>query len=77
MFSAYDGLKYDCEVCDYKTSFKSTLYVHVQFVQYGGQYKRNIHVKFIHEGYKYNCELCDYKVTQKGKLRKHVQSIYE
>ena len=48
--SIHDGVKYNCEYCDYNATNKGSL---------------TQHVKSIHDGVKYRCEYCDYKATTK------------
>ena len=56
--SVHDGVKYNCERCDYKATTKSSLCMYI------------VHVQSIHEGVKYNCKICDYKATQASDLIK-------
>ena len=51
-----------CDKCDYNTSTKEYL---------------RIHLRSIHEGVKYPCDKCDYKATQTGSLLQHKQSVHE
>ena len=55
-------IKFPCEQCDYKATFKGNLLTHI---------------KSTHEGVKFPCEHCDYKATEKGSLSKHIKSIHE
>ena len=53
--SVHEGIKYSCELCDFKASHKPHL---------------KIHVKCDHEAVMYSCELCDYTGTDKSTLNK-------
>ena len=48
--SVHEGIKYDCNVCEYKVTRRNSLLRHV---------------KSEHEGFKYYCKICEYNGTQK------------
>ena len=50
----HEGVKYDCNQCDYKATQQTNL---------------SQHQKEIHEGVKYNCTQCDYKATHQTNLK--------
>ena len=62
MKSVHDGVKYNCEQCDYKANQKGNL---------------QQHVKSVHKGVKYSCERCYYEATKKVFLQRHVASNHE
>ena len=51
--SPHEGIKYQCDHCDYKATQKGSLKKHKMSV---------------HEGIKYQCDQCEYKAAQKGDL---------
>merc|ERR1712126_108018 len=60
--SKQEGHKYFCKFCNYLTSNKSDLLLHVESV---------------HEGVKYPCNQCDRLFSRKNNLVKHIVSIHE
>ena len=57
----HDGVKFYCDQCDFKSSWRSMLFGHV---------------KAVYEGIKYNCDQCDC-TAQKRLLIRNKQHIYE
>ena len=55
-------VKYPCDQCNYKATYKSNL---------------NTHLKSKHKGIKYPCEQCDYKASFKVALLTHLKSKHE
>ena len=47
----HEGIKYECDQCDYQAAQQTNLKTHTMSV---------------HEGSKYQCDLCEFKATQKG-----------
>ena len=62
MQSVHEGVKHNCELCEYKATQKGSL---------------RQHEKSVHKGVKYNCDVCDYKAPTKDKLRNQVQSVHD
>ena len=56
------GVSYNCDQCDYKTTRKDNL-------------KRHKLTK--HEGVSYNCDQCDYKAKTKDRLKRHKLSKHQ
>ena len=54
--SNHDGVRYDCDMCDYQATIQSNLARHKQSK---------------HEGVRYDYVLCDYQSTQQGTLATH------
>ena len=72
MQSVHEGIKYDCNVCEYKVTRRNSLLRHVKSEHEGfkyyiivrfvytmqlTKYKFWVHVKSVHEGGKYDCHL--------------------
>ena len=55
-------MKFPCDQCDYKATWKSHLLTHI---------------KSKHKGVKFPCDQCDYKATRKESLFKHIKSIHK
>jgi len=55
-------IKHGCKQCNFSSTKKSNLVLHVESV---------------HEGIKYSCQQCDYKATRKTYLAQHVKNIHE
>ena len=53
----HEGIKYPCNLCDYKANDRSNL---------------RQHVKSKHEGVKYPCNQCYYQATMKNDLKRHI-----
>ena len=51
-----------CNLCKYKTRYKSNL---------------QNHIRAIHEGITYNCHLCEYKSKEKRCLKQHIKSQHD
>ena len=62
MQSVHEGVKHNCELCEYKATQKGSLCQHE---------------KSVHKGVKYNCDVCDYKAPTKDKLRNQVKSVHD
>jgi predicted RNA-binding Zn-ribbon protein involved in translation (DUF1610 family) len=60
--SKHQGIRYDCDQCDYRANTKSVLTIHQQSK---------------HEGIRYDCDQCDYRATQQSHLTRHRQSQHE
>jgi len=88
--SIHKGVKYSCELCDYKATQKGHLQRHRKSVHERVKYSCELcdykatqkghlqrHRKSVHERFKYSCELCDYKATWKSDLERHVKSVHE
>ena len=59
--SKYEGLRYNCGQCDYRSGRQNNLKTHKQSK---------------HEGFRYNCDQCDFKATVQSYLRDHQQIKY-
>ena len=54
---------YECEICDYSSSTKGKL---------------KLHVKAVHEKKKlFKCVICDKNFSQKSSLKTHIKSVHE
>ena len=64
--SVHDGVKFQCDQCDYKTTDS----------RYLKQHKASEHeVKLtIHEGVRFPCDQCDYEATTSSSLKQHKAS---
>lgn len=62
MASVHDGIKYDCEQCDFRATEKGSLAWHVANV---------------HERTKYDCKQCDFKTSKKSSFVNHVANIHQ
>ena len=58
----HEGVKYQCEKCDFESSWQKCL---------------SVHKKSVHEGVKYHCNLCDYKTGQQGTLQTYKKNVHE
>ena len=54
---AHEGLKYYCNDCDYKATYRGTL---------------TTHIKAVHEGLKDLCNDCEYKATTRSSFLQHI-----
>ena len=79
-------------ICDYKTSTKQCLTIHIASIYEGKKpymctvcdfkcsVKDNLtkHIASVHEGRKpFKCLICVFKCSEKGKLNKHIASVHE
>ena len=55
----HDGVKYDCNLCDYKATQLGNLRTHVQSK---------------HEGIKIPCNICDQQLNSKASLNMHMKA---
>ena len=60
--SVHEGIKYECDHCNYKASYQSSLKTHKMTV---------------HEGIKYECDHCHYKANHRNSLKKHSITFHE
>ena len=58
----HEGVRYDCDQCDYQATQQGNLTVHIQTK---------------HEGVRYACDQCDQQFTRKSSLTSHNQSKHE
>ena len=58
----HEGVRYECDECDYKAITRGYLTTHKQS---------------IHEGLRYECDECDNKFITRISLARHKQSIHE
>ena len=85
-----DVRPYQCQQCDFKTTHKHLLKVHVQNKHEGIKYpcqqcdhqattSSNLtnHVKSKHEGIKYPCQQCEYQGSSLSNLQVHIKSKHE
>ena len=85
-----DGVKYQCNQCNFKASFPSNLQQHIKSIHEGVKYpcdqckfkaarpdSLQQHIKSIHDGVKYPCDQCDYKAARPSNLQGHIKSIHE
>ena len=58
----HEGIRYECNECD----FKATLMKHLKN-----------HTESVHKGVRYNCNECDLKASGKGTLNRHVKNQHK
>ena len=82
----HEGVKYDCDQCNYKATQKSDLRKHIQSKHIGMKYacgqcdyrattQSNLtaHIHSKHEGVKYACGQCDFRATYRVNLTAHIK----
>ena len=87
----HNGVKYNCEYCEYQATTKSSLRQHIQSIHNGVKHSGEfVIIKLIkkilfkdvqsqhsvHNAVKYNCHFCDYKASSHDNFRRHLQSIH-
>ena len=60
--AAHEGIKYDCDQCDYQSGYKNLL---------------RAHIKRVHELHRHKCSLCDELFTYSDHLRDHIRVVHE
>ena len=60
--SVHGNVRYSCNRCDFKATWKQSLKEHIDTV---------------HEKVQYSCNQCDYKVTTKKYLKRHIGTVYK
>ena len=83
----HEGVKCDCNHCNYQAILQGNLTKHLQLKHKGVKYACNQcdkkftqqitltrHIHSIHEGVKYTCDQCGKQYTEEGGLRKHSES---
>ena len=55
MQSQHEGVKYNCDQCEYKCTSKCNITTYIQYSK--------------HYGVKYGCSQCEYKGTKKSNLK--------
>ena len=60
--AVHQGIKYDCDQCDFQSGYKNFL---------------RIHIKKVHELYRHKCNLCDELFTNSVNLRNHIRFVHE
>ena len=86
----HEGVKCDCNHCNYQAILQGNLTKHLQLKHKGVKYACNQcdkkftqqitltrHIHSIHEGVKYPCDQCGKQYTEEGGLRKHIKSKHE
>merc|ERR1712155_85876 len=86
----HDGVKYDCNHCNYQAILQGNLTKHLQLKHKGVKYACNQcdkkftqqitltrHILSVHEGVKYPCDQCGKQYTEDGSLMRHIQSVHE
>ena len=58
----HDGVKYNCDRCDFKSTTQGNL---------------GIHKLSVHEGVTYKCDQCDYRAKRPGNLKSHKLNIHK
>ena len=79
--------KFQCEHCDFQTTRKPYLKVHIGAQHLGVRYPCNecgfqfkgqshliAHKRTVHEGLRFSCDQCDFSATRKDIIRNHIQS---
>ena len=61
VISVHEGIKYPCQLCEYKATHKHNLLSHI---------------KSVHEDVKIPCQQCDYKAIKKGDLFRHIKTVH-
>jgi len=75
----------DCKICDYKTTLKCKLKVHMRKHeqklscsqckrQCSTEEKLKVHIAVVHNGTKYACNKCDYNCIREKNIKKHIQT---
>ena len=59
---AYEGVRYDCNHCDYIATRQGNL---------------TTHTKSVHKGDKYECDQCVFSATHRGNLTRHIESAHK
>ena len=64
MQAVHEGLRYNCDQCEYKAIRQSSLTSHIQAV---------------HEGVRYKCDQCEYSVKPEcaGHLNRHKKTVHD
>ena len=85
---AHEGLKFECNYCEFQGSSKKTIKIHTEAKHEGIKYKCDfcdtklsiksnlrLHILSVHKGVTYNCNYCDYKTLANNKrgLRNHIE----
>lgn len=60
--AAHEGIKYDCDHCDYQSGYKNLL---------------RAHIKRVHELYRHKCSFCDELFSYSDHLRDHIRVVHE
>ena len=79
----------ECHHCDYKTTSRTYLKVHIDSIHrkikhpcpecgklFSQKSSLYLHKKNIHDGVKYQCDFCDHKAGTKGNLRLHTSNVH-
>ena len=88
--STHEGVKYNCEQCDFQASRQDHLRRHMM-VKHGGlkyvcqkcdkqfckQKSLKIHVQSVHEDINYSCSHCEFETKTEFYLRKHIRSRHD
>ena len=77
------SLKYPCKICNYKSTTKSSLTVHIKsytctICKSTFSFKSNLtqHIKSIHDGYRYKCDICTFSASQQVGLYQYILSQF-
>jgi len=88
----HEGVRYDCDECDFSSARTSSLKEHVENIHQGVRYeceyeqcsyeattKTNLrtHERSQHEGVTYPCDQCQYQASSTSHLKSHVQAKHE
>ena len=83
--SVHEGVKYQCNQCDYRATGRGNLQRHIQSKHFKFSCNQCIyqatemnhlqtHIKSQHEGVKYPCNQCDYRAKTREILRSHISA---
>ena len=84
--SKQEGMTYNCDLCDFTSSCKSSLAKHKLSIHDGVKYKCEYcnhtatrkahlkeHIQYQHKGFRFKCDQCEYKASRGG-LQSHKKS---
>ena len=88
--SKYNGIRYSCEQCDFRTMRLNDLNWHKKSVHHiikiyncekcdamlSSSFSLKRHDNAMHKGVRYSCDHCNYKATQLGNLKTHIKAVH-
>ena len=88
MQSVHEGVRYDCNQCDYRATQQSNLNSHMKSIHEGIRYEcnqcnnratqthHNFHMRLVHKEM-YDCDQCGYRASSQIYLNTHVNKYHE